>query len=133
MKKAFQFLTIFGIGSFLASCSCGIFREEFVPESKRSKLTEATTKQVAIKNGFSERTGENGYARYRNKDIEFLYHDCTQVVVVRSSLCPLFSMPLAPAEWQSRCESMSTNIMGSFKDLGISMRKLSPREQIEHE
>jgi hypothetical protein len=94
-------------------------------------MTNEAVKQVAMTNGFSERSNEHGAALFQNRDIELIYNDANQLVVVRSSLCPLFSIPFDSAEWQLRCKTMSSKIAGDFDKLGMPVRKLSSEEQIK--
>lgn len=92
-------------------------------------LTDQAVRQVAITNGFSERSAEHGSARFKNNDIDLLYDHAGQLVVVRSSICPLFSIPLDSADWQKRCKTMSVKIAGDFNKSGILVRNLSTRVQ----
>ena len=98
---------------------------------RQRPLTDEAVRQVAMTNGFSERTAEHGAARFKNKEIELLYDHSSQLVVVRSSLCPLFSIPLDSADWQLRCKTMSVKIAGDFNKTGIPVRNLSTEEQIK--
>ncbi len=126
-------ITSFALGVFscLTSCSCGIFRDEFVPMKRLRPLTDQAVRQVAMTNGFSERSAEHGSSRFKNNDIDILYDHSSQLVVVRSSLCPLFSMPLDSADWQTRCKAMSVKIAGDFNKAGIPVCNLSAEEQIK--
>jgi hypothetical protein len=131
MKRLFEILMVIGVITCITSCSCGIYRDEFVPVSNKKPLTEETAKQVAMRNGFSERTMENGATRFQNEDIEILYQDSKQLLVVRSSICPFFAMPSNSDEWQSRCELISSKIAGGFQGMGVPVRKLTSQERIE--
>lgn len=111
----------------LASCSCGVFREEYTPAKNQRRLTYETVKQIATAHGFTGRPNEPGLARFQNAGIELLYNGSSQLVVVRSSLCSPFSNS---KEWQARCESLNDKLTEDFKRVGIPLRKLSTEEQI---
>ena len=130
MKRLLTTSLAVGVLSCLTSCSCGIFRDEFVPVKRQKPTTNEAVKQIAMTNGFSERSAEHGVARFQNRDIELLYSDVSQLVVVRSSHCPLFSIPFDPAEWKLRCRTTSSKIAGDFNSIGIPVRNLSTEEQI---
>ena len=129
MKRRLTTSLAVGVLSCLTSCSCGIFRDGFAPVKR--PMTDDAVKQVAMTNGFSQRSNEHGAARFKNRDINLLYNNTNQLVVVRSSLCPLFSIPRYSAEWQSRCKTMSSKIAGDFHEFGVPVRKLSSEEQIK--
>ncbi len=130
MKRLLTTFLAVGVLSCLTSCSCGIFRDEYVPVKPQRPLTDEAVKQVAMTNGFSERSAEHGAARFQSRDFELLFKDTNQLLVVRSSLCPLFSIPFDPADWKSRCRTTSSKIAGDFYKIGIPVRSLSTEEQI---
>ena len=115
---------------FLTSCSCAIYREEFTPLKGRGILTEKAVQQVAASSGFSQRSKEQGQSRFENDDVELLYDSSADVIIIRSSLCPFFSVPFDPQGWHSDCENLTNEVVRGFDTSRIPLRKLSLQERI---
>lgn len=130
MKSTLRFVFLATTSASLSSCLCGIFRNEYVPAKKQVHLSDQLVTRVAAANGFSPKPPEHSRTRFAREDVELLYEDGGQVLVLRSSYCPFILFRVDPKPWESRCKEYAGMIEKSFRAIDVPLRELSTDESI---
>ena len=131
MKFAIQFAFLAITIANLASCSCGIFRNTYVADIEQAQLSNRLVTRVAAANGFSRKSPKDGQTCFVRKDVELLYEEIGQVLILRSSYCPFIPFRVDSEPWVSRCKEYAGMIEKSFRAAGVPIRELSTDESID--
>lgn len=130
MNFALQIAFVAAAVAGLAGCSCGIFRNEYVPATARARMSDRLVTRVAAASGFSPKSPADAQTRFAKKDVELIFEERGQVLVLRSSYCPLVPFRVDPEPWESRCKEDAEMIEKCFRIAGVPLRKLSTDESI---
>jgi hypothetical protein len=122
--------TAFGIAfaTFISSCSCGLYHEEWKNESNTKRVTESMVSSAMKDQGFRDTSAASGdlHFKKRNSSIKFSTKD--QTLQFDSSFCPFPWEIIMDRGSFGEMESLQGHLIGELKQQGIRIRKLQSSE-----